>query len=252
VLGGTSVVLASTVVVAVVGVGAVVVGAVVVVASVVAVVVVVEAASSLLPQAAATNTTATKIAGMPTRRIGAAYRDVVAEADSKDDATHQGTRLDRGTLRRLSVGLETMQDDDHDFQWFTDAADARAYLDEIGRLWIAWLLALAALLAFDGLLLVVTAFAVVAAWLILAKPLQRRAARLVEDEPPEEEGWQAAASRGKHRDQVLRELTVGRVPLETSLLAIGASPWWAYARYGVITLTVVAFIYVIRGFAYGS
>lgn len=155
-------------------------------------------------------------------------------------------------MPRPPLLLETMQADDPDFQWFTDAADARAYLNEIGRLWIAWLLALAALLAFNGFLLVVTAFAVVAAWLILAQPLQQRAARFVEAEPPEGEGWQASTSRGKKRDRVFREFSVGRAPLEAALQEIGVSRRWADARYVVIALTLVAFIYVIRGFAAGS
>jgi hypothetical protein len=145
-----------------------------------------------------------------------------------------------------------MQSDDPDFQWFTDASDARAYLSEIGKLWVAWLLALAALLAFDGFLLIVAAFAVVAGWLILARPLQRRAARLVEVEPPEGEGWQASTARGRQRDRVLRELTVGKAPLDAALEEIGVSPSWAYARYVVLVMTIVAFIYVIRGFATGS
>jgi hypothetical protein len=146
-----------------------------------------------------------------------------------------------------------MEADDLNGRWFTDAADARGYLNETGRLWTAWLVVLASQLALDGIWLVVSAVALLAAWLVLGRPLQRRAAALVDDESEDAtEDRQTAAARGKQRDRIMRELIIGQAPLEAALAINGSSPRWAYARIVVIALTIAAFVVIIRDFGFGS
>jgi hypothetical protein len=146
-----------------------------------------------------------------------------------------------------------MEADDLNGRWFTDAADARGYLNEIGRLWTAWLVVLASQLALDGIWLVVSAVALLAAWLVLGRPLQRRAAALVDDESEDAtEDRQTAAAMGKQRDRIMRELIIGQAPLEAALAINGSSPRWAYARIVVIALTIAAFVVIIREFGFGS
>lgn len=136
-----------------------------------------------------------------------------------------------------------------EIEWFTDPADARAYLEDLGRLWVTWLVALVGLLVFDGVLLLLTALALVIAWLVLARPMQRRASRLVGDESEATAGGrQGATTRGRQRDRILRELTAGRAPLPAALEETGADPRWVYLRYVVITLTVLGFAYLVLGF----
>lgn len=136
-----------------------------------------------------------------------------------------------------------------DFEWFTDPADARAYLEELGRLWVVWLVALVGLLVFDGVLLLLTALGLVVAWLVLARPLQRRTTRLVgEEDDAADDGGQGATTRGRERDRILRELTLGKTPLPAALEKVGADPRWAYLRYVVVALTVLGFAYLVFGF----
>jgi len=135
---------------------------------------------------------------------------------------------------------------------FVDAADARAYLADLVRLWVGWLVALAALLVFDGLMLLVTAVGVVVGWFVLARPFSRRAAALAGNEPSPAAGQEDATAQGKERDRYLRELTSGRAPLEAAVRDAGVSERWVYLRYVVIAATIVGFVLVFRGFVGGG
>ena len=131
---------------------------------------------------------------------------------------------------------------------FADQADARSYLTDVTRLWIAWLIALALLMTTNGLVLVVVGFAVVAGWVILGRPIQRRAEAMVPDDPVPDETPAEAAQRRRVRDRVVKQLTFGAEPLEAALEAAGLDRRIAWLRWVMIAATVLAFWLVIRAF----
>ena len=122
--------------------------------------------------------------------------------------------------------------------WFADAADAKKYVGEVGRLWVVWLLGLIALLRSTGGLAFAVAGALLVAMFILMQPLQHRVHELFEDD-----------SDGRHvpprqtlssRDKALRELTYGRGAFAE---AISKAAWWrplAAIPWVVIVLTIAA------------
>lgn len=134
-----------------------------------------------------------------------------------------------------------------DGDWgFRDRNDAARYLGEVQRLWLAWLLGLAALVFTTGWLVVAAGVITVALLLFLARPLQERAAALV----PEDTlvgGRFNVVGRGTARDRVLRALAYGRPPLEVATGLTGTGRWLLLGRLVVIAATVVGFFAVLFG-----
>lgn len=121
-----------------------------------------------------------------------------------------------------------------DSTWFADVSDARAYLGEVGRLWAAWTVGLALLLALDGGWLLLAGLLLIGTMIWLGRPIQRRA-RAIEDanHPP------------SGRDDLVRELAYGEAPLRAALDVVGASPKWVWVRRALMIATVVGFVVVV-------
>ena len=123
---------------------------------------------------------------------------------------------------------------------FDGPDDAAAYRSELGRLWLLWLVALAALMFAQGWLVFVAGAGALAGLIVVARPLQARAAAIVpEDDVPD--ATVAATFRRSHRDRVLRELAYGEAPL----VASGAGPAWIWGRRAMVGLTFAAFAFVL-------
>jgi hypothetical protein len=127
-----------------------------------------------------------------------------------------------------------------DVEWVFDGPeDAAAYLREVGILWAVWLVAMAALMVSTSWIVIVGGIGVLGLLLVLARPLQARAVKLVPDDDVPDPG--ATAFRKTKRDRVLRELAFGEAPLK----AAGAGPIWIWSRRLIVLLTVVAFVVVL-------
>ncbi len=126
---------------------------------------------------------------------------------------------------------------------FDGPQDARTYLTEVGRLWAAWVLGMAALFLTSALALLLAGAAVIAALVALARPLQRRAEVIVPDSSSESgEGVRAGRT---DRDRALRALAYGETPLRTAVTLAGASAGWLVARRVVVVLTFVGVVGVV-------
>lgn len=220
------------------------------VVSVVVVVVVVDSSDTLSspPQAAATSRRAT-VETSNVRRMRQGYAGAAHRANGLESHRDQAD----GSLSAIGGAEHTQHmasNPDADWtggEWrFADADDARSYLRDVTKLWLGWLVTLLALVTLGGYFLVITAFAVVVVWLLLARPMQARAAKFV---PEAEDGasWQETALRNKQRDRAVRELAAGKAPLEAALHTAGLSPVLAYARWIMVAVTVAAFYWVLRG-----
>ncbi len=128
---------------------------------------------------------------------------------------------------------------------FTDAADAASYLREVGVLWTTWLIGLVALVAGSGLLVVALGVLVIAALLWVARPLQARAAKLVPEDSVTGGKRSLLVGRNTERDIVLRQLAYGDAPLSAAIAVSGAGRWWLTARWVLVSLTIVAFVFVL-------
>ena len=128
---------------------------------------------------------------------------------------------------------------------FDGTTDARTYLREVGRLWAVWVAGLAAVLLTEGLALLIVAVVLLVALLVLARPLLPRTETLVPENRKEGGALESALRGGTTRDRVLRELAYGVAPMEAALRTAGLSSRWVIVRHLVITLTVLAFIYVV-------
>lgn len=128
---------------------------------------------------------------------------------------------------------------------FDGPADARSYLGEIGKLWTAWIVGLAAVMATDGVALLVIAVVLFGVLFYLSRPLLPRTEKLVPENKREGGAIEAALRGGTTRDRVLRELAYGVAPLEAALETAGLSPRWVAVRHLLIAVTVLAFIYVV-------
>ena len=98
-----------------------------------------------------------------------------------------------------------------------------------------------------ALVLVVWAIAILVTLVFVARPLQRRVERLVPENAVEGSKMNAALRGGTTRDRVLRDLFYGMVPLRTALHAAGLSQRWVVIRHLVVTLTLLALVYVVFG-----
>lgn len=128
---------------------------------------------------------------------------------------------------------------------FSNPADARDYLREVGLLWGIWVVGLMAVLFTHGVSLLIVAVMLLTALLVLARPLLPRTEKLVPENRREGGAIDAALRGGTTRDRVLRELAYGAAPMEAALRTAGLSPRWVMARHVVIALTLLAFVYVI-------
>ncbi len=128
---------------------------------------------------------------------------------------------------------------------FDNPADASRYLREIGVLWGAWVVGLAGLLVTDALLLIVWGVVVIAALVYLARPIQRRAERLVPDNKIESSRLEGLFRGGTTRDRAIRDLAYGAEPLRAALSTAGLSERWMTLRQVIIALSLLALIYVL-------
>ena len=128
---------------------------------------------------------------------------------------------------------------------FDGPADARSYLGEIGKLWTAWVVGLAVVMATHGVVLLVTALLLFGALLYLSRPLLPRTEKLVPENKREGGAIEATLRGGTTRDRVWRELAYGVAPLEAALAAAGLSSRWVVVRHLLIAVTLLAFIYVV-------
>lgn len=128
---------------------------------------------------------------------------------------------------------------------FDGPADARAYLREVGTLWVVWIVGLAAVMFTHGVTLIIVAVVLLVSLLMLARPLLPRTEMLVPENRREGGKLETALRGGTTRDRVLRELAYGVAPMEAALDTAGYSPRWIVARHLVIALTILAFIGVI-------
>lgn len=105
--------------------------------------------------------------------------------------------------------------------WFADAADARKYIAEIGRVWIVWLVGLTALLRTSGGAAFAVGGTLLVAAFLLMQPLQHRVQERFHDES---DGRSVPPRKSlSSRDRALRELTYGREPFAE---AISRNGWW--------------------------
>ncbi len=127
---------------------------------------------------------------------------------------------------------------------FDDADDARTYLREVGVLWGSWLLALIGLVAVQEFwLLLVVAVVAIGSLLFFARPLQRRAARLV----PVDRAVIGKRGRpvGTMRDRTLRALAYGDEPLRVATDLVGGRRWWLLGRQLLLALSGAALLWVL-------
>jgi hypothetical protein len=133
---------------------------------------------------------------------------------------------------------------DGDTWGLTTAAEARAYLGEVGRLWLGWLAGLAVLVLSTGWGVVIGGVAVMALLVWLSRPLQARTDRLVADgvvggDAPSAAGW------GSPRERTMRRLAYGAEPIAAAVELAGAGRWWLAARWVMIGATVAAVLVVL-------
>ena len=121
-----------------------------------------------------------------------------------------------------------------DSTWFTDAQDARTYLEEVGRLWSAWAIGLILLLSLGGGWRLLAGVVLIAIMVWLAIPIQRRAQSIV------------GPDAGRHsREATLRELAYGEAPLRAALGMVGTSPAWLWVRRALVVATILGFVFVV-------
>lgn len=128
-----------------------------------------------------------------------------------------------------------------DQEWgFDGPDDAAAYRRDVARLWAVWVVAIAALMFTQGWLVLIAGVVALGGLIVVARPLQARAAAIVPDDDVPD-ATVVAMFRRSRRDRVLRELAYGEAPL----VASGAGPAWIWGRRAVVGLTFVAFAIVL-------
>ncbi len=128
---------------------------------------------------------------------------------------------------------------------FDGPVDARAYLREVGRVWVVWVVGLLAVLATHGTTLILISIGLIVMLLLLARPLLIRAENLVPVNKKEGNAAQIALRGGTTRDRVLREFAYGRTPIQAALTTAGFNRRWVLARDVVIAATIVGLVYVV-------
>jgi hypothetical protein len=128
---------------------------------------------------------------------------------------------------------------------FSSPSDAHTYLRQIALLWGVWVVGLVAVLLSHGLALVFLSIGLLAALILLARPLLPRTEALVPVNNKEAGALESALRGGTTRDRVLRELAYGSAPTRAALEVAGLDPRWVAVRHLVIAITLVAFVLVI-------
>ena len=127
---------------------------------------------------------------------------------------------------------------------FADEADARRYLRVVLRLWLGWICGMAALLFTRGWWIVVAGVVTIALLLLLARPLQARAAALVPNDTLGG-GKFNVVGRGTARDKALQAYAYGSEPLDEATALAGSGRWMLFGRRMLMSVTVAVFIWVI-------
>lgn len=127
---------------------------------------------------------------------------------------------------------------------FGDVDDARAYLGEVGRLWLGWLAGLGVLVLSTGWGVLIGGVAVMVLLVWLSRPLQARTDRLVAESTPGA-GHREAAGWGSERERTMRRLAYGAEPIAAAVELTGSGRWWLVARWVMIAATVAAVAYVV-------
>ncbi len=130
---------------------------------------------------------------------------------------------------------------------FTDPADALRYLGELRRLWVLWLAGLALLMSAPGPSMVFVGLGIAGLLVLLSRPMQRRATRVVPFNSVRGSRWSPLLGRATARDHALRSFLYGVEPLAVAVDMTGRSPWWLAARRLVVVATVTAFVVVLLG-----
>lgn len=122
--------------------------------------------------------------------------------------------------------------------WFADEADAKTYIGEVGKLWLAWLVGLGALAFSRGVTAVIVGIALLVALFILMSPLQNRVQDMFGNDPD----GRAIPKREtlSSRDKALRELTYGREPFAEAVDKRGMWSGLKLIPWVVIFATLVA------------
>ncbi|HEY5728061.1 MAG TPA: hypothetical protein VIV08_05565 [Acidimicrobiia bacterium] len=133
---------------------------------------------------------------------------------------------------------------DGDTWGLTTAAEARAYLGEVGRLWLGWMAGLAVLVLSTGWGVLIGGVAVMVLLVWLSRPLQARTDRLMAGgalvvDAPSPSGW------GSPRERTMRRLAYGAEPIAAAVELAGAGRWWLVARWVMIAATVAAVAMVV-------
>lgn len=128
--------------------------------------------------------------------------------------------------------------------WFSDRDDAREYVSQIVRLWVVWIVGLAALFAVTGWYVLLVGVVIIGVLIWWVRPIQARAAAI--DDPAEVvEGAGGRFARGRTRGELaLRVLLYGEAPLAEAVDEFGMWSGWLWVRRGVIALTALAFAVV--------
>jgi hypothetical protein len=124
-------------------------------------------------------------------------------------------------------------------------------MSEILRIWIMWVIGLAALLFVSGWSVLLAGVVVLGVLVWLVQPIQRRASGI--DDPGEVvEGSGGRFGGNRTRSETaMRVLLYGEPPIREAIESYGAWSGWLWVRRVVIAVTAVAFavvfFYVFRG-----
>lgn len=128
---------------------------------------------------------------------------------------------------------------------FEGQDDASRYLRELALLWGAWVVGLAGLMLTNAIVLLVWGVGTVTVLVVMARPIQRRAERLVPDNKVEGGKVDTVLRGGTTRDRAIRDLAYGTEPLRIALRTVGFSERWVLVRHVIVALTVLGLVYVI-------
>jgi len=128
---------------------------------------------------------------------------------------------------------------------FDGQADASKYLREVGVLWGAWLVGLVGLLVTNAWLLLIWGFLSLAMLIVLARPIQRRAERLIPENKVVGGKIETVFRGGTSRDRAIRDLAYGTEPFLVALRVTGRSERWILVRHLLVALTILGLIWII-------
>ena len=130
---------------------------------------------------------------------------------------------------------------------FQGRDDAARYLREVAVVWTVWIVGLIGILFTTSYVIVVWAVVLFAVLFLVARPIQARSIRVVPENAVEGGALNTALRGGTTRDRALRELLYGTAPLRVALAELGLNPRWVSMRHLVVTLTILAMVYIVFG-----